>query len=737
MVNILIESGADLKNINLIEQTLLHKAAANGMIELMNILFENRIKLDDTDVYGQTALHLAARQGQREAVAFLILKRADINVKNPMGKTALHLAQENSQKDIADLLIENGADSSIWSFPSLSSHYLNQPLPNNQSQIFAPGIISTEENHDYAISFHPNGQELLLSTRIYGEENYLINMKFENNHWSAPEAPSFASDFPEGEPIFSPDGQYIYFQSRRPAPGSIESNYDAWIVDNSKSDSEPQLLPEPFKDPKFLMYMSSTLDDKIYFTSMGGIYSAEKSETGYEEAVYLSAAVNGPTRGVHPFIAPDESYLIFDAKDRQNGLGESDLYICFKMKDGTWSKAQNLGNNINSSANEICASISGDGKFLFFHSNRNGNGDIYWVDTSFIEELKNNAFTKNNELFKQQNQMLGKTRTFSINHGDLNGNGYQDIFIANYFSPSRLWFNMGDNTFKMMQGNIPTLAQNEHGAAIADIDNDSDLDILLVTTEAGQGMVYLNDGKGRFSASKNTIGTKGIGYGHVYLKDADNDGDVDAFLLLYRQSNELWLNDGRGNFSKSDQVFGDEKSGDMGVEDLDGDNDIDIFLTVEDGPNEIWLNDGKGNFENNFQKLGTQEGYEKIALADLDKDGDTDAVIGNMTGGITIWLNDGKANFTLKGAPFSYGINITVGDIDNDGDIDFYAGHHRGKTDLIWLNDGNANFTKTYFFDESSIRSHFLDVDNDGDLDIVVGKGLKGGNVIYINQTVN
>ena len=58
------------------------------------------------------------------------------------------------------------------------------------------------------------------------------------------------------------------------------------------------------------------------------------------------------------------------------------------MADGSWTKSINLGDKINSSMEEICASVSGDGKYLFFHSMRNGNGDIYWVDAKILEELR-------------------------------------------------------------------------------------------------------------------------------------------------------------------------------------------------------------------------------------------------------------------------------------------------------------------------------------------------------------
>ena len=47
-----------------------------------------------------------------------------------------------------------------------------------------------------------------------------------------------------------------------------------------------------------------------------------------------------------------------------------------------------MGPEVNSDTNEMCASVSPDGKFLFFSSARCGNGDIYWIDTKIIDEQK-------------------------------------------------------------------------------------------------------------------------------------------------------------------------------------------------------------------------------------------------------------------------------------------------------------------------------------------------------------
>ena len=86
-------------------------------------------------------------------------------------------------------------------------------------------------------------------------------------------------------------------------------------------------------------------------------------------------------------MAPDGSYLIFTS-NRENGHGRGDLWVVFRNPDGSWSDAVNMGPKINTSAYEYCAMLSPDGKYLFFTRNEGGNGDIYWVDASVIDEFR-------------------------------------------------------------------------------------------------------------------------------------------------------------------------------------------------------------------------------------------------------------------------------------------------------------------------------------------------------------
>ncbi len=110
----------------------------------------------------------------------------------------------------------------------------------------------------------------------------------------------------------------------------------------------------------------------------------------------LSKEINVGKWTAHPFIAPDESYLIWDS-DREGGFGDSDIYISFRQTDGSWGKAINLGENINTHGEENTATITPDGKFMTFYrsfqkTREDGStyweGNMYWVSGKIITDLR-------------------------------------------------------------------------------------------------------------------------------------------------------------------------------------------------------------------------------------------------------------------------------------------------------------------------------------------------------------
>ncbi|MCP3998751.1 MAG: hypothetical protein GY722_27320, partial [bacterium] len=128
----------------------------------------------------------------------------------------------------------------------------------------------------------------------------------------------------------------------------------------------------------------------------------------------LGPAVNTERGETDSCISPDGDYVVFTSK-RDEGLGDGDLYVSFKLPDDTWTKARNLGAPVNTEHREFCPSVSPDGKYLFFTSRRPKNTkipryrntarealglapdpeladvDIYWLDARYLEGLRPTA----------------------------------------------------------------------------------------------------------------------------------------------------------------------------------------------------------------------------------------------------------------------------------------------------------------------------------------------------------
>lgn len=134
--------------------------------------------------------------------------------------------------------------------------------------------------------------------------------------------------------------------------------------------------------------------------------------------------INTPSGEYNAFIAPDGSYIMYNTSGKGKGFGSGDIYIAFKNNAGQWMEPINMGDKINTPRFEFCPSLSPDGKYLFFTSQKtnpeiakgcnsyekfekfhnqpqNGNADIYRIDADIIQHLKKKVF---------------KTKTTSINY---------------------------------------------------------------------------------------------------------------------------------------------------------------------------------------------------------------------------------------------------------------------------------------------------------------------------------
>jgi hypothetical protein len=305
-------------------------------------------------------------------------------------------------------------------FPVLKGEYLGQKPPGMKPELFAPGIISTGCGEGCA-AFTPDGKEFYFI--LQGKPNHIIMfMKQLHDQWTEPRIVPFSGRYNDVEVTLSPGGNKLFFPSRRPLEenGEPKKESDIWVVERTSTGwGIPKNLGPHINSDKQEAYPSLSGKGNLYFSSnreggKGGwdIYMSKLVKDHYTNPLNIGSPINTRANEWDAFLAPDESYIIFGSEGRDDGYGGSDLYISFRKEDGAWTKAINMGEDINSNRFEICPSVSPDGKYIFFTSlktsfksysekpftyselierlNRPGNGasDIYWLDAKIIEQLK-------------------------------------------------------------------------------------------------------------------------------------------------------------------------------------------------------------------------------------------------------------------------------------------------------------------------------------------------------------
>jgi Tol biopolymer transport system component len=254
-----------------------------------------------------------------------------------------------------------------------------RPLP--EPKVFGEGIISTGDDESHP-AFTRDGRTLyfLKNTPLFDHWTIVVS-HFSKGRWSTPEVAPFSGQYSDADPFITSDGGKLFFISTRPVGGKPKQDTDIWLVERSlKGWSEPKHLGSVVNSDEYEWFPTIADNGNLYFGSArpGGkgktdIWRAKLVDGAYGEPENLGDAINTPAREVEPYISPDERFMIFAAADRPDSKGAFDLYISYN-ENGLWTKAEALGEKINSAAWDFAPKISPDGRYFFFTSNRSSTG---------------------------------------------------------------------------------------------------------------------------------------------------------------------------------------------------------------------------------------------------------------------------------------------------------------------------------------------------------------------------
>lgn len=270
--------------------------------------------------------------------------------------------------------------------------YFGEVPPGNIPKIFAPGIISQAGRFEARLVYSPDGKEIFFATvsdKASGKMSIMTSRK-KGSAWTPQVVAPFSGNDWDFEPCYSPDGNRLYFTSKRQY-----GYFKLWYINriNDTLWSEPVCVPNPVNTTSDELFSMPLNDSSFYFVSdrpggYGGkdLYFVKYDATNQSfkakgQPVNLGNLINTTAYEFDPCPGPNGDYIIF----MRNG----DLYICFRKADSSFTDPKSMENSINTVSTEVGATITPDKKYLMFtRFSNNSNAEIYWVSLSVVDSLR-------------------------------------------------------------------------------------------------------------------------------------------------------------------------------------------------------------------------------------------------------------------------------------------------------------------------------------------------------------
>jgi hypothetical protein len=382
-----------------------------------------------------------------------------------------------------------------------------------------------------------------------------------------------------------------------------------------------------------------------------------------------------------------------------------------------------------------------------------GDLDLVFGDTTGKIALYRNNFGRLTAPIPDWESTGGFSAFTKVVMGDLNGDGFPELVCGSKFGPLIVFWNSEGVYSSPAESLGPDLPVTD--LALADLDNDHDLDLVVACNGAAnrwlpnEGGVLRDDLAVLLGGADLTLA--------LAVGDIDHDGWVDVFLVNARDNGDPH----QVLFNRSGDLTSDVLSLDpkpvtptkAALGDVSDDGLLDLVFAT-DSKIVRYINNGDLTFT--LEPLDLLSGpVTDLAMADLDGDGLLDITCTTeAANGPAIWLRNlggGWADLEvlshMVGSTIPGGMtSLALGDLDEDGDLDFVGATGIGSAEaILWRVGGiletEASWPPTGSWAAQDMNWTFglalVDIDQDNDLDVIQGRRrdvVPEANAIYINQ---
>ncbi len=283
-------------------------------------------------------------------------------------------------------------------------------------------------------------------------------------------------------PVWDNDGKQLFFTSRRRLDDSSEKDYseqydeNIFIINLNAESLVARAAPEPLNTRTNDAAVAFSPDGKsliLYRTSKDGfsgdLYISRKEEYTWTKPEKLDQEINSKYQEASACFGNQEGTIIYFSSDRPGGFGGKDIYKAAMLPDGSWSKAQNLGQGINTAFDEDGPFLAKDGSLYFASQGHRtmGGYDLFCAaktSDSFAEPI-NLGFpinTPGDDLFFSIDP-TGKMAYFSSER--VSGFGLQDVYQIEFDDASHIIYKGEITTIgdQIPKNTTITLLNDENG----------------------------------------------------------------------------------------------------------------------------------------------------------------------------------------------------------------------------------------------------------------------------------